>query len=84
MSLLLKSGEQYFEISDGDLATSEISQEQFEAAGAAESVADRSLVSELATPVFTAWDPAWQVPIGSGCTDKPTYGASCGKAPNCP
>lgn len=73
MSLLLKSDDQYFEVKDADLANCEISAEQYEARSGEAEVADR----DLAAPVFA------QTPVGSGCT-KPTYGASCGKAPNCP
>jgi hypothetical protein len=77
MSLLLKSGDQFFEISDADLAKAEIPEREFEKREGDAQVADRSLVVDVAVPVFA------QVQIGSGC-DKPTYGASCGKAPNCP
>lgn len=77
MSLLLKSDDQCFEVNDADLANCEISPEQYDARSGQAEVADRNLVADVAAPVFA------QVRIGSGCS-KPTYGASCGKAPNCP
>ena len=81
MSLLLKYGSQYFEVSDADLLACETSAVEFANRGADAPVADRSLVFAVAVPVFApSADP---VPIGSGCTG-PTDGASCGKAPNCP
>ncbi len=80
MSLLLKSGDQFFEVSDADLAGCEIVADAFAARSGEADVADRSLVFDVAVPVFAQSDPPR---IGSGCS-KPTYGASCGKAPNCP
>jgi hypothetical protein len=75
MSLLLKSGDQHFEISDTDLENCETDASTGKDGSTV--VADRNIVSGTAGTVVM------QTPIGSGCT-KPTYGASCSKAPNCP
>jgi hypothetical protein len=74
MSLLLKSGDSYFEVSETDLAACEIEPQEFGAAG----VADRNLA---ATAAFDPWEPAKNA---SSCADYSGYGASCSKAPNCP
>jgi len=81
MSLLIKSGKDYFEVSDSDLATCEVSPERFELRAEDALVADGNLIADTAVPL--SLHPDDPVPIGSGCTG-PTYGASCGKAPNCP
>lgn len=77
MSLLLRSGNQHFEISDADLENCETSTDDFVSERSGAAVADRNIVAGAFGTVVM------QTPIGSGCT-KPTYGASCSKAPNCP
>ncbi len=77
MSLLLRSGNQHFEISDADLEKCETSTDDFVSERSGAAVADRNIVAGAFGTVVM------QTPIGSGCT-KPTYGASCSKAPNCP
>ncbi len=69
MSVLVKSGEQHFEISDSDLAACVISGEEFDARNGAGSVADRNLL-------FSAYSDAVQIGCGC-CTSKKSYGASC-------
>jgi hypothetical protein len=69
MSVLLKSDERYFEISDEDLARSAIPVEDFEMKSNALDVADRNLV-------FDAYSEAVQIGCGC-CTDKSSYNASC-------
>jgi len=82
MSLLIKSGGQYFEVSETDLAACEIAPQDFEAACG---VADRSLVSESSVPAFNPLDPAWNaLNCAQVCDTYSGYGASCSKAPNCP
>jgi hypothetical protein len=77
MSLLVRSGDRYFEISDADLEHCETTTADVIGTDPGTVVADRNIV---VSAVATASNPT---PIGSGCT-KPTYGASCSKAPNCP
>lgn len=77
MSLLLKSGDQHFEISDADLENCQTSMDDFTSGASKTAVADRNLVLGMSGTIVM------QTPIGSGCS-KPTYGASCSKAPNCP
>jgi hypothetical protein len=74
MSLLLKSGDSYFEVSETDLAACEIVADEF----GADCVADRSL---SATAAFDPWEPAKNA---SSCADYSGYGASCSKQPGCP
>jgi hypothetical protein len=70
MSVLLKSGEKYFEIPNDVLGQYKITKEQFEE-GSKEATAD------VADQIEDN-DVSGQI-----CIDKPTYGASCGKTP-CP
>ena len=69
MSILLKSGDQYLEINNEDLAHCAISADEFEARSAAGTVADRSLV-------FDTYSEAVQIGCGC-CMDKKSLNASC-------
>ena len=70
MSVLLKSGENYFEIPNDVLEQYKITKEQFEEAS-------KEVSADVADQIEDS-DVSGQI-----CTDKPTYGASCDKAP-CP
>jgi len=74
MSILIKSGDKFYEIPNDVLEKHEITKEQFEN-GCKEISADVAGQSEGNKPTD---DVSGQI-----CIDKPTYGASCGKAP-CP
>jgi hypothetical protein len=69
MSILVKAGEQYLQISDDDLARCMISPQEFETKSADGAVADRSLL-------FTTYSEAVQIGCGC-CMSKKSYGASC-------
>jgi hypothetical protein len=77
MSLLVKSGDRYYEISDADLEQCETTTADVIGKDPGTVVADRNIVVSAVATASNA------TPIGSGCT-KPTYGASCSKAPKCP
>ena len=70
MSILVKSGDKHYEIPTDVLEKYKITKEQFEA-GCKEVSADVAGQSE-GDDVSGQW-----------CMDRPSYGASCGKAP-CP
>ena len=74
MSILIKSGDKFFEIPDDVLEKCKITKEQFEK-GCKEVSADVAGQSEGNGPSDDV--------SGQWCLDKPTYGASCSKAP-CP
>jgi len=85
MSLLLKSGDQYFEISDADLKQCEISADEFDTAAHTDT-ADRALVSAVLGDGFVERN---QTQIGKGCDGNygftcGGYGASCSKGTKCP
>ena len=69
MSILIKSGDKFFEIPNDVLEKYKVTKEQFEK-GCKEVSAD--VAGQCEDDVSGQW-----------CLDKPTYGASCGKAP-CP
>lgn len=69
MSILIKSGEEHYEISEEVLATHAISAEDFERKSAKGDVGDEN-------PTWDEYDDAVQIGCGC-CMDKASYGASC-------
>ncbi len=78
MSLLIKSGDRYFEVREAELAAYEIPALEFEAGDV------RSLAADGA-PAFQPFAPSWNATdCAQVCDTYSGYGASCSKAPNCP
>lgn len=78
MSLLIKSGDRHFEISEAELAACEIPAPEFEAGNVQSLAADGA-------PAFQPFAPSWNAAnCAQVCDTYSGYGASCSKAPNCP